>query len=475
MKRILLVDDDPSHFSFIRSILKGSDLEILYAKNGYEAMEKLKNVDLVLLDRDFGKLPKEELMGPPLDYRNEGFVILEKIRNEHPLLPIVMVTSFPDIESTETAIRRGAVDYVEWSSLLHSQDYLLERISKILKTYGREERKKLVESFRNMGIVGVSDEMYEIFLFIEKVKNSPATVLVTGESGVGKELVARAIHKRGIRKEKPFIKVNCANIPQDLLESELFGYEKGAFTGAVREKPGKFEFADKGVIFLDEIGEIGPTIQVKLLRVLEEKAFERLGGKKTIYVDVKIIVATNKSMEALAKKLRRDLFHRLKVLSVSIPPLRERREDIPPLIDYFIEKFSKEYGKKIEGITKEARFYLENQDYGEGNVRELQNVIIKAIHTAHRIITLKDIVSSERVSKRFYKKVCPFLERGNCILVTNMRLKDVERELIMKRLEMYGNDVLETAYSLGISKSKLYMKLKEYGISPPRKKKRESE
>ncbi len=474
VKKILVVDDDPDHFFFLKSILVKSEFELIYARTGEEALKKASQAELVLLDRDFGKLSQDEFLGSPWDFRNEGFAILEKLKAEYPYLPVVMITSYPDIESTEIAIRKGAVDYIEWSSLMHSEDYFRERIKRIFETYGKEERKRLIHSFRNIGIIGISDAMYEIFLFIEKVKNSPATVFITGESGVGKELVARAIHLRGVRKDKPFIKVSCANIPQDLLESELFGYEKGAFTGAVKEKPGKFELADGGVIFLDEIGEIGPAIQVKLLRVLEEKAFERLGGKKTIHVDVKIIAATNKPVESLSKaKFRKDLLHRLKVLSISIPPLRYRREDIPPLIDYFIDKFSKYYNKTIEGITKEARFYLENQNYEEGNVRELQNIIIRAIHTAHKLITLKDIVPSERVCKKFYKKMCPFLEKGSCILVSNMKLKDVERELILKRLEMYQQDVLETAYSLGISKSKLYMKLKEYGIKPPRKRKKE--
>jgi two-component system, NtrC family, response regulator AtoC len=365
-KRILIADDEINIRRVLEAILKRDGYEVITAANGLEALAGMsRGVHTVITD----------LKMPGLD----GMGLLRKLSTDYPDVPVVMITAHGSVENAVEAVKLGAFDYIEKP---FDQEQIRQIVDKAMKTHALARRDARPEEpgkgllrgrFR---LVGESPAIRQVYGVIEKVADTPSTVLITGESGTGKELIARALHEYSSRHTGPFIKINCAAIPKTLMESELFGYEKGAFTGAVGAKPGRFELAHGGTLFLDEIGEIPVEMQVKLLRVLQESEFERVGGIKTIKVDVRLVTATNRDLQAelATGSFREDLFYRLNVVPIHLPPLRERREDIPLLVDHFIAKFNERLRKQITGIEPATVARLVNYNW-PGNIRELENVI----------------------------------------------------------------------------------------------------
>ncbi|RKX98455.1 MAG: sigma-54-dependent Fis family transcriptional regulator, partial [Spirochaetes bacterium] len=384
MKPKLLIVDDEEH---IRNGLKtalsldGYDVEV--AADGEEALKKLdmEDIDLLITDLKMPKLTGEELMKETL--------------RKYPHIPVIVLTGHGTIENAVEAMRQGAYDFITKPLNIDKLSLIVKRAleNSSLKRQNRELLKQLKRKYSFENIIGKSPAMKKVFETIELVAPSKANVLIYGESGTGKEMIADAIHHNSPRRDKPYIKVHCAAIPETLLESELFGHEKGAFTGAVARKRGRFELANHGTIFLDEIGELSLQMQVKLLRVIQEREFVRVGGEESIKVDVRIISATNKDLKEAVKNgtFREDLYYRLNVVSIYVPPLRERKDDIPLLVHKFIEEFSKENNKQIDGITNGALQALISYDW-PGNVRELRNVIESiVVLTKNKIITEEDI------------------------------------------------------------------------------------
>ncbi|HTF99450.1 MAG TPA: sigma-54 dependent transcriptional regulator [Nitrospirota bacterium] len=390
----------------------------------------------------------------------------DEARRINPDMAVIIMTSFGTIETAVKAIKAGAYDYLPKPIDLEQLVVLIERLAerRSLISENRELKERLKERYAFDEIVSTSHAMEEALNLAGRVATSNATVLVRGESGTGKELIAKAIHYNSPRASFPLIKVNCAALPETLLESELFGHEKGAFTGATVKRIGRFEAADKGTLFLDEIGELAPNMQVKLLRVLQEHEFERLGGNQTIKTDVRIIAATNRDIEKSIQDglFREDLYYRLNVVSVVIPPLRERKEDIPGLIDFFIKKYSAENGKHIEGISMEVRDLLMRYTY-PGNVRELENIVERSVVLAKRgQITSADLPLHIR----------PALQEGR-LQTQHLKgslhetLDTVERGLIMEALNAAGGIQTRAAERLGISERVLRYKLKKFNIKVP--------
>ena len=457
MKKILVVDDEPNvHYSF-RKIL-GLDYEIAEARDGKEAVQKVQKVspDLVLLD----------VRLPDMD----GLKVLSRIRELDPSLPIVIMTAFGTMQTAVEAMKLGAYEY-----LLKPFDVpvILDVVRKALATGEMVKRTVSYPLSGEVGeeqIIGNSPEMQEVYKLIGQVAEKDITVLIRGESGTGKELVARAIYQNSLRSRKRFIPVNCAAIPDTLLESELFGYEKGAFTGASERWIGRFEQADKGTIFLDEVGSMSPSTQSKILRVLQDGEFNRLGGKEVIKVDVRVIAATNADLEkAVADgKFREDLYYRLNVISISLPPLRERKEDIPLLVEYFINKYRGDLGKDIRGITPAGLEALAGYSW-PGNVRELENTIKRTIVLARgTIITPEDISILDSEEARpgapgGRDGVATFvesaLEKGGSDV-----LRELEKVAIEKALGWSKGNQKKAAEALGISRTTLRAKMKEYDI-----------
>ncbi len=441
---ILIVDDEESLRKSLTMVLEGK-FNVLTAKDGKEALEAVqkKTVDLVLLD----------IRLPEID----GIEVLERIKQIDETIVVIMLTAVLTVNTAVQAMKRGAYDYI---TKPFNIDELLALVSKAI-----EKRDLLKENIYLKSelfeaafekIIGKSGVMQEIFKIIDDVSGSNATVLIYGESGTGKELVARAIHNRSERSKKLFVPVNCAAIPENLLESELFGHERGAFTGAFERKLGKFEIAEGGTIFLDEVGALPLSMQAKLLRVLQERVIERIGGLKPIPIDVRIISATNIDLSHAVKekKFREDLFYRLNVVPINLPPLRERRSDIPLLVNHFIAEYNREFGKKIKGFTHPAMEYLLTYDW-PGNVRELQNLIERLV-----ALSKKNIISVEVLPSEITKIYLPKIEG-------EMGLKEAERKFeaafISKVLEQARGSKALAAKMLGIHRNtllKLEKKLK---------------
>lgn len=370
-KTLLIVDDEPNIRRVLTAVFEKAGYRVLTAENGRKAL------DVVSSEPDVNVMICDLIM-PDLN----GVEVLKSAKEINPQLSVVMITAHGTIKTAVDAMKLGAFDYI-------TKPFDMDEIKLVVKNAA--ERSELLEENIHLkqelksrysfeGIIGSSSKMQEVFKIVERVANSNATVLIRGESGTGKELIARAIHYNSPRAAKPFIAVSCAALPETLLESELFGYEKGAFTGAVGQKAGRFELAHQGTLFLDEVPEISPPVQVKLLRVLQEREFERVGGTKTIKVDVRLIAATNRDLEQLVAEghFRPDLYYRLQVIQVFLPPLRERTEDIPLLVQHFIEKYNKENGKLVKGVTDETMDLLMKYRW-PGNVRELENVIERGV------------------------------------------------------------------------------------------------
>jgi DNA-binding NtrC family response regulator len=480
--KILVADDEQNLRRVLVALLRREGHEVVQAASGLEAIEKIADVDVVITD----------LRMPGAD----GMEVLRTAAKLHPHTPVIMITAYGSVGQAVEAIKAGAFDYIE-------KPFEQEAIRLIVdKAIGQATANKLAPqptlyppsnetTTGRFGIVGTSVEMQGIFAVIERVADTPSTVLITGESGTGKELVAKALHEHSSRKTEPFIKINCAAIPKTLMESELFGYEKGAFTGATSSKPGRFELADQGTLFLDEIGEIPVEMQVKLLRAIQESEFERVGGLKTIKVDVRLITATNRDLEQEIKNgnFREDLYYRLNVVPLQIPPLRRRTGDIPLLVTHIIKKFNERLKKSITGIADDALAALEAHLW-PGNIRELENVLERTIlFTKGERIERADLQLSGGAPESIAppRTITPSLAAGP-IEVTNASgsmpivedgdsdvsgsLKDavraetarVERELIVKALDETGGNVTQAARLLKISRKSLQMKMKEFGL-----------
>src|SRR5512141_3115296 len=361
---ILVIEDEEKQRRVVGLHLAGADYEVKGAGTAEEGWKLAGDVDLILTD----------LKLPGMD----GLELLEKLKAQNSRTPVVVMSAFSTVENAVEAMKRGAVDFLPKPFSLDHLSVVAEKALEVskLRDENRELREALGQRYQFENIIGSSPAMQEIFATIMRVAPTRATVLLAGESGVGKDMIARAIHQHSPRHDRPFVKINCTAIPENLMESELFGYEKGAFTGANTTKPGKFEQADTGTVFLDEIGDVPPAIQVKLLRVLQEREFERLGSNKTRHIDVRVLAATNADLRAALEEgtFREDLYYRLNVVPINLPPLREHKEDIPDLVEHILSKCREESGKEIRGVTPQALQLLKSF-YWPGNVRELENIV----------------------------------------------------------------------------------------------------
>ncbi len=448
--RILVVDDEELMRDYLYETLKRKGYNVEIAKNGKEAIKILEdnNYNLVITDM---KMPEIT-----------GMDVLRFVKEKTPDTFVVVLTAYGTVENAVEAMKIGAYDYLMKPCTADEIEILVDRVKNFQNVIAENKllKSQLFTKYDLSSIIGISKPMKKIFELIKTVAKTKATVLITGESGTGKELVARAIHYNSPRRDKPFIKMNCAALPEGLVESELFGHEKGSFTGAIRQTTGKFGLADGGTILLDEISEISLNLQAKLLRVLQEKEFERVGGSQTIKVDVRVIATTNRDLlkEIANNNFREDLYYRLNVFPIKMPPLRERKEDIPALVNHFIEKFSLENGVPIRKIHKDALEKLMNYDW-PGNVRELENTIERAtIISKSDIITPDDIIIEENipVNKEFDLQTFMNTYFGN------KTIAEIEKDAIFVTLRKCGNNKTKAAEKLGISIRTLRNKLNEY-------------
>jgi DNA-binding NtrC family response regulator len=461
MEKILVVDDEENIREGLKTVLETEGYSVDTVNDGNEAIDKINTdvFDLVILD----------LKMPNLD----GYEFLNIVSKTDPYLPIIILTGHGSLQEAVELTKRGAFDYFlkppDIDRLLSSIVKALELRKQLLEK-GKEKPTQPFEALDN--IIGESEEIKSIKTIVRKVASTDATVLITGESGTGKELIANAIHSLSNRRKGPFIKVNCGSIPETLLEAELFGHEKGAFTGAINRRKGRFELAHKGTIFLDEIGEISPKLQVALLRVLQDKEFQRVGGEETIKVDVRIITATNKNLEEEVKKgnFREDLFYRINIISIHVPPLRQRKTDIPILANFFLKKYTETHNKNIEGISEELMNLLLEYSW-PGNVRELQNFMESSvIMCSENILTVSSIPPNYQTKLLQPKVNLPQthnkeLDNEKVIYIKlGATLKETEKKVIEKTLEAAEHNKSKAARILGITRKTLIMKMREYGI-----------
>lgn len=452
MHKILIVDDEINIRFVLSAMLKKEGYAVASAADGLEALQFLKTgrIDVVVTD----------LKMPHLD----GMGLLNRITEQFPEVPVIIITAYGTVATAVEALKKGALDYITKPFEL---DDLKHVISKAVKTRTLKESELFLppEEIERAGIIGASNAMLKIFDAIKRVAPTTTTILITGETGTGKELVADAIHYNSPRRNNPLIKINCAAIAPTLFESELFGHEKGSFTGATITKPGKLEIAHKGTLFLDEVGEIPREIQVKLLRVIQNQEFERVGGLQSIKVDVRIITATNKNLlqDVRDGSFREDLYYRLNVFPIVVPPLRERREDILPLVDYFVDKFNKklDIAVTVDGEVKE----MLSRYKWPGNIRELENLMERMMLMARsKRLTLSEIpaefmgriensaASSGNEDKKPFKD---FLRS---------HMEDVERQMIIRCLEESGSNVTKAAKMMGLSRKGLQIKMIKYNL-----------
>jgi two-component system, NtrC family, response regulator HydG len=450
MAHILVVDDERSTLDALSTILRREGHVVLTATSAQEALTQLEDEELDLLLSDV-RMPKMD-----------GLALLRHIRAHHPEIVVVMMSGHQDVTAAVEAMKAGAFDYM-------------------VKPFGREDvvrtiqkalahRSLLVENLalrrqvRYQGaraqVIGSSPAWRKVCEMVEQIAPSRATVLITGESGTGKELIASLIHQLSPRSDRPFVTLNAAALPATLLEAELFGHEKGAFTGAQQRKPGRFELADGGTLFLDEIGDMPPEVQVKILRVLQDGTFERLGSTRTLQVDVRVVAATNKDLmqEVEAGRWRLDLYYRLNVISLRLPALRERREDIPLLVAHFLRKYAAQNNKQVSGIQQQVLQSLQLADW-PGNVRELENVIERAV-----VLAKEPIIGIAELPGHFQEKESVPTHSDHFALPRNATLAEIEREAIAQALQHSGGNRQATARSLNIGLATLYRKLKEYRL-----------
>ena len=441
---VLIIDDEKNIREGLGAALELEDYTVALASDGKEGLERIQkgDIDLVITDLRMPKISGEQ--------------VLAKITAENPGIPVIVLTGHGSIDSAVDAMRNGAYDFLTKPLNL---DQLILIVKRALQ--GRElalKHKELQEELNSRksfeSIIGKSAEMQRIFETVRKAAGSKASVLITGESGVGKELIANALHNLSPRRENSMIKVHCAALSESLLESELFGHEKGAFTGAVARKRGRFELAHGGTIFLDEIGEIDQNVQIKILRVLQDKRFERVGGEETVEVDVRLITATNRDLEkeVAEGRFREDLYYRLNVVHIHVPPLRERRDDIPLLITAFLQEFAQENGKTIEGIDARARAALYKFDW-PGNIRQLRNCLESAVvMCSGSIIKLEDLPPT----------IAGNGEADSIAVPAGITMAEAEKIIILQNLAINKGNKSKTADILGIGRKTLHRKLDEY-------------
>jgi len=452
---ILIIDDEKNIREGLGTALELEDYTVALAADGKAGLERIQkgDIDLVITDLRMPQVSGEQ--------------VLAKVTAENPGIPVIVLTGHGSIDSAVDAMRNGAYDFLTKPLNL---DQLILIVKRALQ--GRElalKHKELQEELNSRksfeSIIGKSAEMQKIFETVRKAAASKASVLITGESGVGKELIANALHNLSARRDNSLIKVHCAALSESLLESELFGHEKGAFTGALARKRGRFELANGGTIFLDEIGEIDQNVQIKILRVLQDKRFERVGGEQTVEVDVRVIAATNRNLEKeiAEKRFREDLYYRLNVVRIHVPPLRERRDDIPLLITAFLQEFAKENGKNIEGIDARARAALYKFDW-PGNIRQLRNCLESAVvMCSGTIIKLEDLPPS----------IAGSAESDTIAVPAGITMAEAEKIIIRQNLAIHKGNKSKTADVLGIGRKTLHRKLDEYaaeeknGAVPP--------
>lgn len=451
MTRLLIVDDEPAICASLSFALE-DDFDVFTAKDEQTALAVLEQeeIDCVLLDLNLGS--------------TSGLELLPKLKKLRPDLTVIMMTAFGTIESSVAAMKAGAYHYL--TKPLHLDEVKL-LINKALEFQKLHKRVKVLSAAVKQqqsyaGMIGKSQQMQRIYQLIEKVKDIPSNILITGESGTGKELVARAIHYQGVRSQAAFSVINCAAIPETLLESELFGYAKGAFTGAVQQKTGLFERSHGGTVFLDEIGEMPLALQAKLLRVIQERTVTPLGSYSTKEIDIRLIAATNRNLEEEVAKgtFREDLYYRLNVIPIRTPALRERPEDVPLLVDYFLDLYAANMGREKKECSPDVKKKLFAYSF-PGNVRELANIIEYAIAlSAGEIITMEDLPAS-LVSQPTEKRLFPKSQEG-VFVPANATLEEAERLVILHTLEKNGGHRKKTADQLGISERGLRQKLKQY-------------
>jgi two-component system, NtrC family, response regulator AtoC len=460
--RVLVVDDEQSLRKVLAATLQREGYEVTVCADGEEALSAL--------ERDGADVVVTDLVMPKLD----GLALLRKVVSRHPDVPVIVITAHGRIDSAVGAMKAGAFDFLA-KPFDHGE---LKAIIAKAARQSEYNQRNVVPEERQEGsvrryteIVGRGKQMQELQQVIAKVADAPSTVLIQGESGTGKELVATALHETSSRRDRPFIKINCAAIPRELVEAELFGFEKGAFTGAVQSKPGRFELADGGTLFLDEIGEIPVEMQVKLLRAIQESEFERVGGVKTTRVEVRLVAATSRdlSREIAAGRFREDLYYRLNVVPIHLPPLRERREDIPLLVEHFRQKYNARLRKNVEKIEDEALACLAAYAW-PGNIRELENVLERTIlFSEGPRIAVADLPASLRKHPADLPPVeaqlaTPSGPPGPLKEIVKGQVQAIERDLIVRGLEVTGGNVTRTAKLLKISRKSLQMKMKEFGL-----------
>ncbi|MFO7554557.1 MAG: sigma-54 dependent transcriptional regulator [Desulfobacterales bacterium] len=447
-KTVLVVDDDDTHRTMLKTLVGGWGYDIVEADDGSTAIEMVQErpFDLVLMDVRMLKV--------------SGLEALERIKAFNPAIPVTIMTAYSSVETAIEALKKGAYDYLtkplDFDKLHLTIERAMEHVR--LKEENRILKENLGKHFDMQNIIGRSPAMISLLETVAHVAPSEATVMITGESGTGKELIAGVIHYNSPRKDGPFVKINCAAITETLLESELFGHEKGAFTGAERRKEGRFYQAHKGSLFLDEVSEMPLAMQVKLLRVLQERELTRVGGEKVIPVDVRVIAATNKDLVDLRNKglFREDLFYRLNVVSLEIPPLKKRRDDIPLLAQHFLKMFSEKNNKEIKGFTPRAMDLLIRYDW-PGNVRELMNAVERGVVLAR----------TEYLDDQDFAIIQPMLQQPVETLSYvdhTMPLEAMEKAAILQMLEFVDGNKSEAARRLGITRKTLHKKLKKYGV-----------
>ncbi len=454
-QKILVVDDEKSMCDFLEIMLQKEGYEVASTTSGEKALE--------LLDNNFYSMVLTDVRMPGAD----GFEVLRKSKEVSPDTVVIMITAYGSPEGAVTAIKEGAYDYI-------TKPFRVEEVKLTIKkslersNLIRENirlRQAVEERYKFWNLIGKSPTMQRVYDLVEKVSQTKANVLITGESGTGKELVAKAVHYNSARKDCSFITLNCGAIPENLLESELFGHMKGSFTGAIANKRGLLEMAESGTLFMDEIGELPLPLQVKLLRVIQEREFKRVGGTEDIKVDLRIISASNQDLQqkVALSTFREDLFYRLNVIQIKIPPLRERKEDIPLLVNHFVRKYSADTGKEIEGVSPEALELLLGYDF-PGNVRELENIIERSITLETSPTIAERHIRSYLNERMISKSIPPSLEIPEEGMDLNRVVEDLEKAFILKALEHTGGVKKKAAEILGMNFRAMRYKLAKYGL-----------
>jgi nitrogen regulation protein NR(I) len=450
--RILIADDELNIRKVLAATLRREGYEVLTAKDGEEAIELLQSGKIQVVVTDL-KMPKAD-----------GLEILRHVQRNHPQVPVIIITAHGTIHNAVEALKAGALDYI---TKPFDKSDLIATISKAVKTESLASQDvQASPELSRYQMIGQTLAMKALYEMIDKVADTPSSVLITGESGTGKELIAAALHYKSSRKEQPFIKINCAAIPRELMESELFGHEKGAFTGAVQAKPGRFELADRGTLFLDEIAEIPVEMQVKLLRAIQEHEFERVGGVTTLKVNVRLVAATNRDLlkEVEAGRFREDLYYRLNVVPVALPPLRERKEDIPLLVEHFIAKYNARLGRQVQGIRPEALNLIMNYRW-PGNIRELENVTERCILFAEGTEIVAANLPEDLLEKSTPAPAAAQIgQDASMKAIVKQATAELEKDLIVAALAETSGNVTQAAKRLKISRKSLQNKMKEFGL-----------